>query len=53
MFLTICMHLYSIVETVSYVVYEAISNKSVIGTEKEQLEEIQQMLNLEEDKTAL
>ena len=29
MFLTIYMHLYSIVETVLYVFYEAISNKSV------------------------
>ena len=29
MFLTIYMHLYSIVETVLYMFYEAISNKSV------------------------
>ena len=30
MFLTIYMHLYSIIETVLYMFYEAISNKSVI-----------------------
>ena len=29
MFLTTCMHLYSIVETVLYMFYEFISNKSV------------------------
>ena len=29
MFLTIYMHLYSIIETVLYMFYEAISNKSV------------------------